>query len=66
MKRSKKIVPEFSVSTRRPRAGFIPGHFSDDDVELFQIWCRSSSGDERRATFGDMSRAGFKPRKGPR
>jgi hypothetical protein len=62
----KRIVPEFQVRTDPPRrAGFIPTYFEEEaDIEVWQVWLRSADGeDNRRATFGDMKAAGFKPRR---
>lgn len=57
------IVPEFHVASKRTRAGFAPG-FDEDDVELWQVWCQTADGEQsRRATFDDLAKAGFKPRK---
>lgn len=57
-----RLVPEFQKRARVPRAGFVPG--DEYTVETWQVWCRNAeSGDERRATHGDMRRAGFARRK---
>jgi hypothetical protein len=55
------LIPEFWVPREVRRAGFIP---ADDDkeheIELWQLWCRSSDGeDARRATLEDLAHAGF-------
>jgi hypothetical protein len=59
----RKFVPEFEVREKRRRAGFVPSERDDVDTELWQVWCRSSAGEERRATFQDMRRAGLAKRK---
>lgn len=55
VKRSRPL-PEYRVTRRKTRAGFVPGE-DDRDVELWTIWARSDSGDERRATFADVRKA---------
>jgi len=59
---ARKFVPEFETRTRRTRAGFVPG-YDEPEVELWSVWCRSTDGEERRATTQDMRRAGFVQRK---
>ena len=59
----RKYVPEFEVREKRRRAGFVPFEGNEPDVELWQVWCRSASGDERRATMQDLRRAGFVEKK---
>lgn len=59
MKRAPRIVPEFTTRKRRTSAGFIPS-YEEQEVELWQVWCRSATtGEERRATTADMRAAGY-------
>lgn len=59
-----RYVPEYEAPATR--AGFVPNHdwTQDNETELWQVWCVSGNGDRsRRATFADLDRAGFKPKK---
>jgi hypothetical protein len=62
MAKRERTVPEFEKRTKKTRAGFVSSY--EETVELWQVWCKSADGDEKRATFGDMRAAGFKRRKG--
>lgn len=66
MKNESRLVKEFRVATPVKRAGFVPAPFEPDgeDVETWQVWCKSvENQEERRATYGDMTKAGFRKAK---
>lgn len=58
-KRPPRFVPEFETRERRQRAGFLPQEYSDGEPILWQVWCRGSNGEERRANERDLRKAGF-------
>lgn len=56
-------VPE--IPLRAARAGFRPAQWdNEEDVELWQVWLRSSDGEKsKRATWQDLDAIGVKPRR---
>lgn len=63
MKNESTLVREYRVTKVTRKAGFVRG-YDDADVETWQVWCKNvGDGEERRATYGDMDKAGFRKAK---
>jgi len=56
----RRFIPEYEIRTHKRRAGFVPYSEPEPDVEIWSVWCRSNSGEEKRATYQDLRRAGLK------